>query len=77
MLTDSVWAYEVAEGDFLVIDGEVLGKVDHIDDEGDTLLFSIHDEDGDLTQYPFGPFAGVAIVLSFEDEEEDLTVYSE
>lgn len=70
MQTDTIWAYEVENNDFLVIDGENVGYVYSKDDEGDTILLDVVDDDAEHTQYPFGPFDAVTIVSSFEDEED-------
>lgn len=72
MQTLDLWAYEVEQDDFLVIDGAVVGQVKEKNDEGDGILFTVKDEDGDVTQLPFGPFESAVIVSSFEDDEVDI-----
>lgn len=71
MQTDTIWAHEVENNDHIVIDGEVVGYVYMKEDEGDGILFDVVDDDGDHTQYPFGPFEPVTIVASWEDPDED------
>lgn len=70
MQTDTIWAYEVENNDHLVIDGEVVGYVYSKDDEDDTILLDVVDDEAEHTQYPFGPFDSVTIVSSFEEEDE-------
>jgi len=69
MQTDTIWAYEVENNDFLVIDGTVVGYVYSKDDEGDTILLDVVDDEAEHTQYPFGPFDSATIVTSFLDED--------
>ena len=70
MLTDSVWAYQVENNDFLVIDGEVIGYVYMVEDKGDGFVFDVVDEDGDHTPVPAGPFESVTIVAAWQDEDD-------
>jgi hypothetical protein len=69
MQTDTIWAYEVENNDNIVIDGEHVGYVYMKEDDGDGILLDVVDDDGDHTQYPFGPFDSVTIVTSFLDED--------
>ena len=69
MKTLPMWGYEVDKGDYLVVDDEVVGKVENWTDEGEQILFDVRTDDGDLTQIPFGPFDTVVTVASFIDDE--------
>jgi hypothetical protein len=70
MQTDSVYACNIENNDHIVIDGEVKGYVYMVDEDGDFILLDVVDDDGEHTQYPFGPFDTVTIVASFDDGEE-------
>lgn len=76
MQTDTIWAYEVENNDFIVIDGEVMGyvysKEDVTDNEGrDWIHLDTVDDDGEHTTIPVGAFESVTIVASWEDPDED------
>lgn len=71
MQTEALWAYEVENNDWLVIDGAVVGYVYMKNDEADTILLDVVDDEGEHTEYPFGPFDTVSIVAAFDD---DITV---
>ena len=68
MQTDTVYALAIENNDHIVIDGEVAGYVYMVDEDGDYILFSVVDDEGEHTQYPFAPFDTVTIVTSFLDE---------
>lgn len=68
MQTDTVFAYQVEPGDFLlVVDPE---PVVAVDEDGDVILISAKDDDGDVTQYPYGPFDSVTIVTVLDEDVE-------
>jgi hypothetical protein len=70
MQTRTEYAAYVDNNDFVVIDGEVVGYVYSIDDhETDFIHFDVVDDEGEHTEYPFGPFDEVTIVESFEEDE--------
>ena len=70
MQTDTVFAYQVEEGDFIVDDGEVVGEVIAFTDDHLFLYFTLKDEDGDVTMWPVGPFETVFIVTRFYEDVE-------
>ncbi len=70
MQTLPLWGYEVEENDYLVLGGDLVGQVTEKNDEGDGILFTCKDDEGEVTQYPIGPFDSVAIVAAFEDDVE-------
>lgn len=70
MITDSLWAYQVENNDFIVIDGEVIGYVYMVTEEEEFLHFDTVDEDGEHTIVPFGPFESVTIVTRWDDEDD-------
>lgn len=69
MQTDSVYACNIENNDHIVIDGEVKGYVYMVNEDDDFILLDVVDDDGEHTQYPFGPFDTVTIVTSFLDED--------
>ena len=70
MQTDNVYACNIENNDFIMVEGEVKGYVYMVDEDGDFILLDVVDDDGEHTQYPFGPFDTVTIVTSFDDGEE-------
>lgn len=70
MQTDSVYACNIENNDFIMVEGEVAGYVYMVDEDGDLILLDVVDDDGEHTHYPFGPFDTVTIVTSFDDSEE-------
>lgn len=69
MQTDAVFACNIENNDNIVIDGEHVGYVYMVNEDGDFILLNVVDDDGDHTEYPFGPFDTVTIVTSFLDED--------
>lgn len=69
MQTRTEYAAYVENNDHVVIDGEVVGYVYSIEDEGDYLHLDTVDDDGEHTILAFAPFDEVAIVESFEEDE--------
>ena len=70
MQTDSVYACNIENNDQIVVDGEHVGYVYSISEDGDFILLDVVDDEAEHTQYPFGPFDTVTIVTSFDDGEE-------
>lgn len=69
MQTDSVYACNIENNDNIVIDGEHVGYVYSISEDGDFIILDVVDDEAEHTQYPFGPFDTVTIVTSFLDED--------
>lgn len=66
--TETWNAFELAKGDSIIVgDSQYIIVADSVD-EGDFLLFDTRDEDGELTQLPFGPFDPVTVVVSWSDD---------
>jgi hypothetical protein len=76
METELIYAAYVDNNDYVVVNGEVLGYVYSVNDQGDTLVFDIVDEDNEHTPLERTPFAAVEIVLTFEEpfEFEDVPI---
>lgn len=69
MQTDVIYACHVENNDFIVIDGEVVGYVYSINEDIDYIVIDTVDDDGEHTEYPFGPFESVTIVTAFDANE--------
>lgn len=73
MQTRTEYAAYVENNDFIVIDGKVVGYVYAINDhETDFIHFDTVDDEGEHTEYPFGPFDQVTIVETFDDEDVEI-----
>lgn len=70
MQTDTVHGYALEVGDFVVMDEDTTMEVTFKDDDGDFILANLKDEDGEVTQIPFGPFDTVTIVSRFDEDVE-------
>ncbi len=70
MKTDTVYAFQVENNDFIVEDGEVLGYVYSVDDTGDELLFDVFDDDGERYERKYGPFQYVTVLVDIYDDVE-------
>lgn len=68
MQTDSAYACNIENNDFIVIDGEVVGYVYMVNEEGDYLLLDVVDDEGEHTEYPFAPFDTVTFVNAFDED---------
>lgn len=68
METDPVFACNIENNDQIAIDGKHVGYVYMVEDDGDFILLDVVDEDGEHTQYPFGPFDTVNVITRFEDD---------
>lgn len=73
MKLDSLWGWEVAPDDYLVIEGHVV-RVIEVNDLVDYLEFTVEDDEGERTTFVTGPFEGVLHVTSFESDEDEMFV---
>lgn len=70
MQTEPINGFQIEDGDnILVGDQTYIIKGEPVDD-GDFLLFDTVDEDGEVTQLPFGPFDVVLLVIAFDEDVE-------
>jgi hypothetical protein len=69
MQTDILCAFQVENNDHIVMDGEVMGYVYSIDEEGDFLYLDVVDDEAEHTVLKYGPFETVRIVTSFSEED--------
>lgn len=70
MKTDTIFAYQVENNDHVVLDDEVKGYVYSISEDDDYIILDVVDDEDEHTEYPFGPFQSVNIVVSFDDDIE-------
>lgn len=71
MQTDTLKAHEIENNDFLVRDGEPVGYVYMVNDEGEWIILDVVDEDGNHDLWHRQPFDDVEIVVSWDDESDD------
>lgn len=69
MQTEPINGFQIEDGDILIVGDQTYTVQGPPVDDGDFLLFDTVDEDGEITQLPFGPFDVINLVTSLEDEE--------
>lgn len=70
MQTDTVFAWQVEPGDFIHGDPDPLKVTLKDDTADDFIMLTVEDDDGEVTELPYGPFDSVFIITAFDEEVE-------
>lgn len=70
MQTEPINGFQIEDKDVILVGDQTYTIKGEPVDDGDFLLFDTVDEDGELTQLPFGPFDVVMLVTSLDETEE-------
>lgn len=74
MKTDFVDAYALLANDIIVENDNVIGTVTRIDDDGDFIAIVVTDDNGEHTERRYPPFEPVNILVSLDDDTDDVLV---
>jgi hypothetical protein len=69
MLIETYFAHEVESGDNIHIGDDNTVIVTDKNDDGDLIVFTVTDEDGEASPLSFAPFDPVPVVVKFDTDE--------
>ncbi len=69
MKTFIVPAWQVEEGDFIILGSDVAFMVEFKDDTENGITLTVRDDDMERAEFSFMPFEDISVVGSFEEDD--------